>query len=77
VTVSGSGVDVSVGWSGVDVSVGGIVVVVGGTGVGVLTNVVGAPLHPAKNITTSANPVICFIILGMFIVSLLPLSFSR
>ena len=72
VTVGWSGVDVSVGRSGVDVSVdvsvGGTVVVVGGTGVDVMTSALGALLHPVKNITTSANPVICFIIFGLFIV---------
>jgi hypothetical protein len=68
VGLGGTAVSVTVGWSGVDVSVGGTEVVVGGTGVDVLTSVVGAPLHPIKNITASANPVICFIIFGLFIV---------
>lgn len=57
-----------VGWKGIDVSVGA-------SGGEVLTSVVGADLHPATNISTSANPVDCFI-LELSIISLLQCSFT-
>jgi hypothetical protein len=61
VGLGGTSVFVTGGWSGVNISVGG-------AGVDVMTDVAGALLHPATNITTSTNAVIRFIHFELFIV---------